>query len=76
MRVRLSTMWAWMSREEGQDLTEYALIIALIVIAAVSAVTLLGTNISGVLNGIANTLSGVLGSQQAANRRCQVASSR
>jgi len=69
-------MWAWMSREEGQDLTEYALIIALIVIAAVSAVTLLGTNISGVLNGIANTLSGVLGSQQAANRRCQVASSR
>ena len=72
----LQTMWSWMRREEGQDLTEYALIIALIVIAAVSAVTLLGTNISGVLNGIANTLSGVLGSQQAANRRCQVASSR
>jgi Flp pilus assembly pilin Flp len=38
------------------------LIIALIVIAAVAAVTLLGTNISGVLNGVANTLSGVLGS--------------
>jgi Flp pilus assembly pilin Flp len=51
-----------MSREEGQDLTEYALIIALIVIAAVAAVTLLGTNISSVLNGVANTLSGVLGS--------------
>jgi len=55
-----STMWAWMSREEGQDLTEYALIIALIVIAAVAAVTLLGTNISNVLTNVANTLSGVL----------------
>ena len=55
-------MWAWMKREEGQDLTEYALIIALIVIAAVAAVTLLGTNISSVLNSVATTLSGVLGS--------------
>ena len=58
----LSTVWAWMKREEGQDLTEYALIIALIVIAAVAAVTLLGTNISSVLNSVATTLSGVLGS--------------
>ncbi len=58
----LQTIQAWMCREEGQDLTEYALIIALIVIAAVAAVTLLGTNISNVLNSVANTMSGVLGS--------------
>jgi len=58
----LSVVWNWMRREEGQDLTEYALIIALIVIAAVAAVTLLGTNISSVLNSVATTLSGVLGS--------------
>jgi pilus assembly protein Flp/PilA len=50
----------WMRKEEGQDLTEYALIIALIVIAAVAAVTLLGTNISTVLNKVATTLTGVM----------------
>ena len=58
----LQTVWSWMSREEGQDLTEYALIIALIVIACVAAVTLLGTNISSVMDNVATTLSGVLGS--------------
>jgi Flp pilus assembly pilin Flp len=51
----------WFRREEGQDLTEYALIIALIVIAAVVAIRLLGTSISGVLSEIATTMSGVLG---------------
>jgi len=58
----LQTVWSWMCREEGQDLTEYALIIALIVIACVAAVTLLGTNISTVMDNVATTLSGVLGS--------------
>jgi pilus assembly protein Flp/PilA len=58
----LSTLSSWMRREEGQDLTEYALIIALIVIACVAAVTLLGTNISSVMDNVASTLSGVLGS--------------
>jgi Flp pilus assembly pilin Flp len=58
----LQTVWSWMCRKEGQDLTEYALIIALIVIACVAAVTLLGTNISAVMDGVATTLSGVLGS--------------
>jgi len=54
------TLWAWLRREEGQDLTEYALIIGLIVILAVAAVALLGTNISGVLSNIASTLASVL----------------
>ena len=56
----LTTMWNWMRTEEGQDLTEYALIIALIVIACVAAVTLLGENISSVMNAVATTLAGVL----------------
>jgi len=51
----------WLRRDEGQDLTEYALIIALIVIAAVVAIRLLGTSISGVLTTISTTLAGVLG---------------
>ena len=58
----LNDLWRLARREEGQDLTEYALIIALIVIACVAAVTLLGTNISSVMDNVATTLSGVLGS--------------
>ncbi|MBC7260891.1 MAG: Flp family type IVb pilin [Chloroflexi bacterium] len=54
------TLWAWLRREEGQDLTEYALIIGLIVILAVAAVALLGGNISSVLSNIASTLASAL----------------
>ena len=57
----LANLKMWLNREEGQDLTEYALIIALIVIGAVVAVTALGGSIRGVLEQIATTLGGVLG---------------
>ena len=50
----------FLRRQEGQDLTEYALIIALIVIAAIVAVRLLGTSIAGILSSIAGTLQGAL----------------
>jgi pilus assembly protein Flp/PilA len=43
-------------REEGQALVEYALILALVSVVAVGALTLLGTNITGVLNGIAGSV--------------------
>lgn len=42
--------------EEGQDLAEYALLIALIALVVIAAVTLLGTNIQAVFNNIANAL--------------------
>ena len=44
--------------EEGQDLIEYALIIGLIVIAAVAGLTLLSTNISSLMTGVATELTG------------------
>jgi Flp pilus assembly pilin Flp len=47
-------------REEGQDLTEYALLIGLIVILAVGAITLMGTSISEILSSIAGTLDAAL----------------
>jgi len=43
-------------REEGQTLSEYALILVLIAVVAILAVTLLGNQISAVLNTIANAL--------------------
>ena len=52
---------AWLRREEGQDLSEYALLLFLIVIAAVAAVTLLGGTISNVLDQVSSALGGALG---------------
>jgi pilus assembly protein Flp/PilA len=43
-------------REEGQDLVEYALIVALVAIAAVSALTVLASNITGVFSTIDTSL--------------------
>ena len=51
---------SWCRREEGQDLTEYALLIGLIVILAVGAITLMGTSIRDILSNIASTLTGAL----------------
>jgi Flp pilus assembly pilin Flp len=51
---------SWLRREEGQDLTEYALLIALIVIIAIVAIVLLGENISTVLSEIASTLDSAM----------------
>jgi pilus assembly protein Flp/PilA len=43
-------------REEGQTLSEYALILVLIAVVAIVAITLLGNQISAVINSIANAL--------------------
>lgn len=42
--------------DSGQDLAEYALLIALIAIVVIAAVTLLGGNIQAVFNDIAGQL--------------------
>ncbi len=42
--------------EEGQGLTEYALILALIAVIAIAALTLLGGKVSDVLTTTANSL--------------------
>lgn len=56
----LFRLTSWLRQEEGQDLTEYALLIGLIVILAVAAVSVMGTSISEILSSIASTLDGVL----------------
>ena len=43
----------FLKSEEGQALTEYGLILALIAVVCIAALTLTGTSVSGVLNNIA-----------------------
>ena len=47
-----------LSREEGQGLVEYALILVLIAIVVIAALTLTGTSIDAIFNSIAGTLGG------------------
>jgi len=46
-----------LKEEKGQGLVEYALIIALVAVAIITAVTLLGTQIGSVFTYIKNKLS-------------------
>lgn len=46
-----------MTREEGQDLVEYALLITLVALASVGGVRKVSTAISTVFSNISNTLS-------------------
>ncbi len=43
-------------QEDGQDLLEYALLVALIALVAIGAVTLAGTAVSDIFNSIASEL--------------------
>lgn len=45
-------------KDEGQDLLEYALLVALIALGAVVAVTAAGVKVSAVFQAIANAIPG------------------
>ena len=49
---------AFANQEEGQDLLEYALLVALIALIAVGAVTLAGQSVSQIFTNIANAIGG------------------
>ena len=46
--------------EEGQDLVEYAILLAFIALACVAAVTALGTSINTLLGKVGNGVTGLL----------------
>ncbi len=46
-----------MSREEGQDLVEYALLVALIALVVIGSVTKVGTAVNGIFQNISNSLA-------------------
>ncbi|HEX7729682.1 MAG TPA: Flp family type IVb pilin [Terracidiphilus sp.] len=54
MMVKLQEM---MKREEGQDLVEYALVVALIAFGAVAGMSALAGGINSAFSNISNTLS-------------------
>jgi pilus assembly protein Flp/PilA len=56
MLAPFKTLWA---DESGQDLVEYALLVALIAIVVIAALRLLGPIIATVFNNIAGNLSNV-----------------
>jgi len=45
-----------LDEQDGQGLTEYALILALIAVVAIAALTFLGGNVTSVLSTVANSL--------------------
>jgi pilus assembly protein Flp/PilA len=48
---------AFIKNDEGQDLLEYALLVALIALVAVGAVTAAGTSVNAIFTKIAGSLS-------------------
>src|SRR5687767_13664297 len=55
MLTFLTSLWR---DDSGQDLAEYALLLALIALVAIAAITLVGTDVKGVFQDIADALPG------------------
>jgi pilus assembly protein Flp/PilA len=54
MKAMLRRLWR---EEEGQDLTEYALLLVLLVLAAVTSLNALATAINGVFQSVSTNLN-------------------
>jgi pilus assembly protein Flp/PilA len=54
MKSHLIRLW---KEEEGQDLTEYALLVVLIVLVAITAIGNIGTAVNAVFTNTATTLN-------------------
>jgi pilus assembly protein Flp/PilA len=52
----LRKLYARLQHEEGQDLAEYGLVIALIAVVAIAALTLLGGSLDTILASIAGAI--------------------
>jgi len=53
----ITRLRALVNNDEGQDLLEYALLVALIALVAVGAITLAGTNVNAIFGRIAAALT-------------------
>jgi Flp pilus assembly pilin Flp len=57
MKIYMRTFW---SDTQGQDLVEYALVAALVSVAAVATLPVMGSTVSNVFSKITNTLASVV----------------
>ena len=55
--IKLSVKWAMLKDEDGQDLIEYALVVALIAFAAVGAMQTLATDINNAFTSIGGKMT-------------------
>ena len=55
MAKLLSQFW---SDERGQDIAEYAVMLALIIVVCITAITALGTNANKTFNSVSATIGG------------------
>jgi pilus assembly protein Flp/PilA len=56
--LKLTNVWnSAIEREEGQGMVEYALILVLVSIVAIGALAAIGTNVTNVLQTVADTLN-------------------
>ena len=58
MSMLINYVKSFARQEEGQDLLEYALLVALIALVAIVAVTAAGSTVSTIFNEIATELGG------------------
>ena len=56
MLYAINAIRSFVRRDEGQDLLEYALLVALIALGAVAAITLAGDNVQAIFEDIAAAL--------------------
>jgi Flp pilus assembly pilin Flp len=59
MDLRSNRLLVLASKEEGQALVEYALIIGLVALFTISALQALGTNVNALLTGAVGAFGGV-----------------
>jgi pilus assembly protein Flp/PilA len=58
MKTLLVHLW---KDEDGQDLTEYALLLALVALGAIAAMSTLGSAINSAFSGATSTLNNAVG---------------
>jgi Flp pilus assembly pilin Flp len=54
---KMKKFWTFLKREEGTEVAEWAVVLALVIVAAIAGVTLLGTNVGTAWNTVAGKLN-------------------
>jgi pilus assembly protein Flp/PilA len=57
LQEMLDSLVAWLEREEGQDMIEYALLAALISIVAIAVIILVGPYLQNLFQDVVNALA-------------------